>query len=151
MKYYPYVKSMIWSDFQICINVPLNFCLDVLVMYIKNDLIRKISARPFFVFQKSFLWGKSKWSAAYLQYILIALSLTYNKSKLYWPLLLDVLGNMYITIVFFLDCYVINFEINPTFIIKPFLYMIKSQDKHLEYLENKKSFWGEIKSIFYHF
>ena len=29
------------------------------------------------------------------------------------PLLLEILGNMYITIVCFADCNVINFEINP--------------------------------------
>ena len=33
--------------------------------------------------RKSFIWGKSKWSAAWFQYILLALNLAYNKNKLY--------------------------------------------------------------------
>ena len=36
-----------------------------------------------FVFQKSFMWVQNKWSAAWHRYILIALSLAYNKNKLY--------------------------------------------------------------------
>ena len=42
-------------------------------------------------------------------------------------------------------------EINLIFLIKPFRYMTKSQDENLKYLENEKSFWGKIKSIFPHF
>ena len=47
------------------------------------------SSRPFFVFLKSFVYGKSKYSAASFQYIPIALKLTHNKNKLkktldYW-------------------------------------------------------------------
>ena len=38
---------------------------------------RKTSSRPLFVFQKSFIWGKSKWL------ISIALNLIYNRNKLY--------------------------------------------------------------------
>ena len=108
------------------------------------------------------MWGESKWSAALLQYILIALNLPYKKSKLYktlyywrrdmlnfiflekglglvssphfvsdfsikmflmlhsinwpdfivwFPLLLEILGNMYIAIVCFPGCDVINLEI----------------------------------------
>ena len=34
------------------------------------------------------------------------------------------------------------------FSIKPFRYMIKKSRQKLKYRENKKSFWGEIKSIF---
>ena len=41
------------------------------------------SSRPIFVSWKSFIWSKSKWSAAYFNYILIALSLAYNKNELY--------------------------------------------------------------------
>ena len=43
----------------------------------------KTSSRPFFVFQKSFIWGKSKWHAAYFQYISIVLNLAYNINKLF--------------------------------------------------------------------
>ena len=37
------------------------------------------------------------------------------------------------------------------FLIKPFRYMTKKWRQKLKYLENEKSFWGEIKSIFHHF
>ena len=41
------------------------------------------SSRPLSAFWKSFIWGRSKWSAAWFLYILIALNLAYNKSKLH--------------------------------------------------------------------
>ena len=45
---------------------------------------RDTSSRRLFVFlKKAFIWGKSKWSAASFQHILIVLNLTYNKSQLY--------------------------------------------------------------------
>ena len=42
-----------------------------------------------------------------------------------------------------------NFEIN--LMLKPFSYMTKTQDKTFKYLENEKSFSGEIKRIFHRF
>ena len=44
---------------------------------------RETTSRPLSVFQKSFIWGKGKWSAAYYQYISIVHSFAYNKNKLY--------------------------------------------------------------------
>ena len=41
------------------------------------------SSSPLFVFLKSFILGKSKWSAAWFHYISIALKLTYNRNKLF--------------------------------------------------------------------
>ena len=46
-------------------------------------------SRLLFIFEKSFIWRKSKCSAAYFQYISIALNLAYNENKLcktfgYW-------------------------------------------------------------------
>ena len=43
-----------------------------------------------------------------------------------------------------------NFEINLIFPIKQFYYMTKKSRKKIKYLENDKSFWGEIRSIFRH-
>ena len=43
---------------------------------------RETSSRPIFVFLKSFVLGKSKWSAAWFHYISIALKLAYNRSNL---------------------------------------------------------------------
>ena len=42
---------------------------------------KETSSRRLYVFLKSFVWGKSKWSPALFQYISMALSLVYNKSK----------------------------------------------------------------------
>ena len=42
---------------------------------------RKTTLRPLFFF--NFMWGKSKWSAAWLSYISIVLNLACNKNKLY--------------------------------------------------------------------
>ena len=50
----------------------------------------------------------------------------------------------------FLICVVINFEIYLSFLIKSFSYMIKKSEQKFKYLK-EKSYYGEIKSIFYHF
>ena len=42
-------------------------------------------------------------------------------------------------------------EINLIFLIKPLRYVTKKWRPKLKYLENEKSFWGEIKSISHHF
>ena len=44
---------------------------------------RETSSRPLFVFWKSFISGKGKWSAAWFHYISIALKLAYNRNKLF--------------------------------------------------------------------
>ena len=62
------------------------------------------------------------------------------------PLLLEIFDNMCITIVCYPGCDFIKFEIN---LIKPFCYMTKKSSQTHKYLENEKSFWVEIKSIFY--
>ena len=68
------------------------------------------------------------------------------------PLLLEILGNICITIVYYPGSDVIKFEVNLIFLIKPFWYTTKkSRQKLRRYLENKKSIWGETKSIFHHF
>ena len=48
------------------------------------------------------------------------------------------MGNMCIAINCFPGCDVINFEINPIFLAKPFFYK-KSRQK-FKYLENEKNF-----------
>ena len=59
--------------------------------------------------------------------------------------------SMCITIVCWPGCDVIRFETNLIFLIKPFFYKTKKSRQKLKYLENKNSFWGEIKYIFHHF
>ena len=66
---------------------------------------------------------------------------------------------MGIIIVRFTGCDVINFEIDLIFLRIPFLFMTKKSRQKFKYLENeksfqgeiKKSFQGEIKSILHHF
>ena len=72
-----------------------------------------------------------------------------------WPnfivwlsLLFEILGNMCITIVSFSGCDVRNFEINLIFLIKLLFYMTKNLRQKFKYLENEKSFSGQIKNIF---
>ena len=67
------------------------------------------------------------------------------------PLLLEILGNICITIICYPCCDVIKFEINLIFLIKPLFYMTKKSRQKLKYLENEKSFLGETKSIFHYF
>ena len=42
-------------------------------------------------------------------------------------------------------------KLTLSFLSSSFATWPKSQDKNFKYLENKKSFWGEIKSIFHNF
>ena len=58
---------------------------------------------------------------------------------------------MYIAIVCFPGFDAINFEINHIFLIKLFLYLTKNGRQKFKYLEDKKSFYGEIRSIFHNF
>ena len=58
---------------------------------------------------------------------------------------------MCIEIVCFPGSDVINFEINFIFLIKPFFCMTKKSRQKHKYLENERSFQGEIKNIFHHF
>ena len=67
------------------------------------------------------------------------------------PLLLEILGIMFITIVCFPGCDVIDFDINLIFQIEPFFYKTKTSRQKFKYLKNEKSFQGEIKSIFHNF
>ena len=59
------------------------------------------------------------------------------------------LRNMCIAIACFIGCDVINFEIKLIFLIQPFLHVTKKPRQKFKYLENEKSFPGEIKGIFH--
>ena len=70
-------------------NQPMKF--DQVIEYNKRNIFRQkscrkwdreTSSRPLFIFLKSFLSPKSKWSAAWLGYIPIFLNFAYNKNKL---------------------------------------------------------------------
>ena len=62
-------------------------------------------------------------------------------------LILKVLDKICIVIVCFRVCDVINLEINLIFLMKRFFYMNEKSKQKLRYLENEKSFPGEIKNI----
>ena len=63
------------------------------------------------------------------------------------PLLLEILENACITFICQPGCDGINFEVNLILLIEP----SKKSRQKVKYLENEKSFWGGIKSIFHHF
>ena len=51
----------------------------------------------------------------------------------------DFFHFLYIAIVSVPDCYVIDFETNLTFLIKPLIYLKKKSGQKIKVLENKKS------------
>ena len=63
----------------------------------------------------------------------------------------EILCTMCIIIVCWPSHDVINFEINVISLIKSFTCRTKKSRQKYKYLENKKSFSNEIKSIFYNF
>ena len=65
-------------------------------------------------------------------------------------LLLDILDNMCIVMICFLVDDVINVDINLSFLINLFFYIARKVKKS-DYINNKRSFLGEIKSIFLSF
>ena len=75
-------------------------------------------------------------------------SINWTNFIVWLPLLLEILGNTCITIVCLPVCDVMKLKINLIFLINRFWYMTKMSRQKLNYLENEKSFWGEIKSIF---
>ena len=61
---------------------------------------------------------------------------------------LQILGNMCIAIIFCTVCDVKNFQIDYSFLIKPFFYITKMSGQKCKYLKSKKSFWYERNSLF---
>ena len=78
-------------------------------------------------------------------------SINWPNSVAWLPLLLEILGNMCIVIICYPICGVINFEINLSLLITPFLYITKKAGQKRKYLKNERSFQHEIKIIFHHF
>ena len=78
-------------------------------------------------------------------------SINWPNFMVWLPLRLEILGKMCIAIVCFPGCDAINFEMNLIFLIKPFFYISKKSRQTVKYLENEKSFQGEMKNIFHYF
>ena len=76
--------------------------------------------------------------------LFIIYSINWPNLFVWLPLLLEILGNKCIVIVCSPGCDVVHFEINFIFLIKPFFYMTKNQNKSWEQKEvlkrNKKAF-----------
>ena len=106
-----------------------------------------------FLFLENGKWIVSRTNFVYNFSIKIFLLYSINcPNFITWlPSLLVILDKMCIPIDCFQECDIINFEIDLVFLIKPFFYMIKKSGQKFKYLENEKSSWGEIKSIFHHF
>ena len=71
---------------------------------------------------------------------LILYSITWQNIFVWFPLLLEILGNMCIAIFCFLDCDFINFENNVTFLIKQFFYLTKNSRQAVNILRTKWAF-----------
>ena len=105
----------------------------------------------FWFFRKG--WEKSFSTTFYVWFFknnvshLILYSINWQNFIASLPFFLEILSNMCIAIVCFPGFDVINFENNLIFLIKPFLYMTRKSRQKLKYLENQKSFQGEIKSF----
>ena len=82
---------------------------------------------------------------------LMLYSINWPNFIVWLPLLLEILGNMCITIICSPGCDVIKFEINLIFLIKLFCCLTEKSRHKFKYLKNEKSFWSEIKSSFHHF
>ena len=67
------------------------------------------------------------------------------------PLICEILSNMSVVILCQPGCDVINFEINLLSNQAGFFYLPKKSRQKFKYLENEKSFYNEIKSIFHQF
>ena len=66
---------------------------------------------------------------------LILYCIVWRNFIVWLPLLLEILVNMFIAIVCFVDCDEINYEINLILVIKPFLYMAKIlMKKQVDYM-----------------
>ena len=57
--------------------------INILLQKLCRKWDKETNSRPLFVFWKSFIWGKSKWSTPYFQYISIIFSLAYYIKKLH--------------------------------------------------------------------
>ena len=79
---------------------------------------------------------------------LMLYSSNWPNSIVWLPLLLEILGNMCFKIICWPGCDVTKFGINLIFLIKSFCYMTKKSRQKFKYLENRQSFWAQIKNIF---
>ena len=102
---------------------------------------------------------------------MIVLNLTYNKNKQCKTLDIELLhalnywskdmlnfdfykkgfSSSFCVLIFEKNFDVINFESNFIFLIKAVFSMTKNSRQKLKYLENKKSFYDEMKGIFHNF
>ena len=56
------------------------------------------------------------------------------------PLPLEILGNMCIATIFIPVCDALNFEINLSFLIKPFFHITKKSGQKCKYLKKQRAF-----------
>ena len=67
-------------------------------------------------------------------------SINWPNFILWFPLLLEISGNMCTVINCYPVCDVINFEIYLSFLIKSFSYMTKNSEQKRKFLKNKRGF-----------
>ena len=82
---------------------------------------------------------------------LMLYSTNWSNFIVWMPLFLEIMDNICVVIICQPGCDVIKFQINLIFLIKLFCCMTKNSRLKLKHLQNEKSFWSEIKTIFHHF
>ena len=139
----PFIKKQnwknLWNNSLKCFKVFFIVCLSRgLPKYIKTNVLTTC----FYLIYHAFLKNKKKSRTSFPTSFLhdfwrkIFLTLCY----IAWLLLLEILGNMCIVIICCPVCDVINFEINQSFLIKPFFFITKMSGQKCKYLKNEKSF-----------
>ena len=111
----------------------------MLERYAKFWIFRKVSGNSFpTTFCVWFLKKK----------FLMLYSINWPNVIVWMPLLHEILGNMCIAIACFASFDVINFQINLTFLIKPFFNMTKMSRPKLNILRIKRAFKVKWKAFF---
>ena len=93
-------------------------------------------------FQSQLLTKQRCWPLAFTFYKAF-LKRIWSNFTVWLPLLLEILGNVYIVIIYCPVCDVINFEINYSFLIKPFFYVTKNSGQKFNYVREDLLTWNK--------
>ena len=122
----------IWNNIQFIFNLCPNWGLP---KYVKIKVLT-----TYFDLQKSFFFFEKKRSGTSLPasfspwFLKTIFFMLYSINWTNLPLLLEILDNMWISIIFLPVCDVINFDINLSLLINPFFYMSKNSGQTADLL-----------------
>ena len=119
--------------------------------YNKNKLYRMIQRQVQFLFFRK--ESGNSYSTTFCVWFFnkmlpILNSINWPNFTAWLPFLLEILDNMCIAIAFFTDSNVINFEINPIYLIKSFFTLTSIEDKDLNISRTKEFLWSNKKHFF---